>query len=257
MLGLMPDGVEFVTVDVRLHPTRGDWRAITTQGDRLFSYEKEAQALWKQEKPKLLDMLRREIAARQRHTTIARKLQRSLNAAVLPSWVHRLNVGDLWGIKPHVWGREDIPSVFELGNRLSKWRVPNFIKFMDVSTNGLNVSVEGRVVLRQSDVERYLSPPQETAPTPPGGANEGKVAELPEPAIRAARMRTKVETERQYREHIERTKSSQGHYPTVEEDKEWAQAQSIPIPRARLRELRKVYNPRKKGGAPKKPSRKT
>ena len=154
--GLPPGGIVFVGVD--LSPIRERWMVITTRGDRLVSSEEEAQALWTQEEPKLRDMWDREIAARQRHTTIARKLQSDLNAAVLPSWAHRLNVGDLWKIKPDVWGRDNIPSVFELGDSFSAWRVPNFIKFMDENTKGSPVSVEGRVVLRRSDVERYIAP---------------------------------------------------------------------------------------------------
>ena len=173
---LTPDGmVIMVAVDGRLSPVPDRWTVITTRGDRLVNSQEEARALWNQEEPKLRDMWDREDAARQRHTTIARKLQRSLNAAVLPSWAHRLNVGDLWEIKPHVWGHEDIPSVFELGNRLSRWRVPNFIKFMDVDANGLTVSVEGRVVLRQSDVERYIAPAPTAARPNRRGRRKGTV----------------------------------------------------------------------------------
>ena len=177
-----PGGIVFVGVGRHLSPIRERWKVITTQGDRLVNSEEEARALWNQEEPKLRDMWDREDAARQRHTTIARKLQRSLNAAVLPSWAHRPNVGDRKEIPPHVWGCDDIPSVFELGDRLSKWRVPNFIKFMDVDANGLTVSVEGRVVLRQSDVERYIAPAPK--PTMPGDPLAGKADRLRKPGRR-------------------------------------------------------------------------
>ena len=162
-----PGGIEYEGVD--LSPIRERWKVITTQGDRLVNSEEEARALWNQEEPKLRDMWDLEDAARQRHNTIARKLQKALNGAVLPSWAHRPDVGDRKEILPDVWGRDNIPSVFELGDSFRAWRAPNFIKFMDVSANGLNVSVEGRVVLRRSDVERYIAPvPTAARPNRPG-----------------------------------------------------------------------------------------
>ncbi len=88
---LTPDGmVIMVAVDGRPSPVPDRWTVITTRGDRLVNSEEEARALWTQEEPELRDMWAREIAARQRHNTIARKVQNDLYAAVLPSWTHRL-----------------------------------------------------------------------------------------------------------------------------------------------------------------------
>ena len=170
-----PGGIVFVGVGRHLSPIRERWKVITTRGNRFVNSEEEARALWNQEEPNLRDMWDREDAARQRHTTIARKLQRSLNAAVLPSWAHRPDVGDRKEIPTDVWGRDNIPSVFELGDSFRAWRAPNFIKFMDVDANGLTVSVEGRVVLLQSDVERYIAPAPK--PTMPGHPPEPAEAE--------------------------------------------------------------------------------
>ena len=160
---LWPAGIEAFPASVG--PTR--WRVVTTRGNLMVDSKQEARSLWNREKPKLIDMWWRELAARRRYGQIVRKLRGDLNAAILHSWAHQTKVGDLLEIPPHVWARDDIPSVFELGNDVNKWRNPNIIKFnAPLGDYGSPVSVEGRAILRQSDIERYVSPPQETAPTP-------------------------------------------------------------------------------------------
>ena len=155
---LTHDGmVVMVEVDGQLGPVPERWTVITTRGDRLFNSEKEAQALWKQEKPKLRDMWHRETAARQRHNTIARKLRSDLNAGTLQAWAHRTKVGDLFQIPPYVWSRDGIESVFALENNPISWRNPNIIEFSAaVGGHGSPVMVEGRVLLSGSDVQTYV-----------------------------------------------------------------------------------------------------
>ena len=155
---LTPDGMVIMElVDGRPSPVPDRWTVITTQGDRLVSSEEEAQALWKQEKPKLRDMWDREIAARRRHNTIARKLRTDLNAGTLQAWAHRTKVGDFFQIPPYVWSRDGIESVFALENNPISWRNPNIIKFSAaVGGHGSPVMVEGRVLLSGSDVQTYV-----------------------------------------------------------------------------------------------------
>jgi hypothetical protein len=150
-----PGGIVYAGVD--LSPIRERWKVITTRGDLFVSSEEEAQALWNQEKPKLLDMWHREITARRRHNTIARKVRTDLNAGTLQAWAHRTKVGDLVQIPPYVWSRDGIESVFALENNPITWRNPNIIKFSAaVGGHGGPVMVEGRVLLSGSDVQTYV-----------------------------------------------------------------------------------------------------
>ena len=158
---LWPDGIQALPA----RPMR--WRVVTIRGNLIVDSEEKAHSLWTREKPKLIDMWRRELAARRRHNQIVRQLRGDLNAAIILSWAHRTNVGDLIEIPTHVWARDDIPSVFELGDDVNKWRMPNIIAFSTLlGSHGSPLSVKGRVILRQSDIDSYISPPQETAPTP-------------------------------------------------------------------------------------------
>lgn len=137
--------------------SRGGWRVTTTEGNRIVDSEERASALWKQERPKLVKMCRAEEGARQRHDAIVQKLRTDLNAGTLHAWVHRTKVGGLVEIPPDDWGRDDIVSVFELGNRRTKWLNPNIIKFIAaLGTNGNPKPVEGRVLLLASEVQTYV-----------------------------------------------------------------------------------------------------
>jgi len=68
---------------------------------------------------------------------------------------------------PHIWGRDDIQSVFELGNCGNNWRNPNISKY-DAAPDSFGFSgpAEGRALLRKSDIELYISPSQETTSAP-------------------------------------------------------------------------------------------
>ena len=82
---LWPDGIQAT-------PTNPEsWRVVTTQGNLVVDSEDEARSLWMRERPKLINMWRRELAARQRHDQIVRRLRGDLNAEILPSWALRTN----------------------------------------------------------------------------------------------------------------------------------------------------------------------
>lgn len=146
---------------------RGGWSVITAKGTRDLDSEDKAVALWKQEEPKLLEMWREEEAARGRHDAIVPKLRTVLNAGTLHAWAHTTKSGYLTEIPLHMWGRDDITSVFELGNDRQKWLNPNMIEFYQETVSyDEPIRVEGRVLLKRSEVERYIATTPDTAPPP-------------------------------------------------------------------------------------------
>lgn len=153
-------------------PSRGDdsWRVFTTQGDQFIKSKEAAFELWESEKPQLLEMWQKEDAAWGRHDVIVRKLRTDLNAGTLNAWAHQPDTGKLIEIPTHVWARDDISSVFELGNDRTKWQNPNIISFNDCVIK----SVTGRVLLKQSDVEDYVAPAADITSTPGRSGNENK-----------------------------------------------------------------------------------
>jgi len=172
---LCPDGVDLIPGTLR----RGlRWRVITRKGTVAVDTEEEAQSLWRREKPKLIEMWRREIAARRRFDQVVQRLRSDLNAEVLSSWAHRPKIGDTWEIPAHVWARDDIPSVFELGDNPVAWHNPNVIEFPAPSNlQRYALILKGRVSLRQSDVQRHLS--QTPDVPPPADGTETSVQYIP------------------------------------------------------------------------------
>ena len=160
---IYPAGIDRISSS---SPAPGGWRVITAKGNRYLDSEDKAVALWKQEQPKLLEMWREEKAARARHVAIVRKLRTDLNAGTLHAWAHRTKAGDLTEIPLHIWGRDGITSVFELGNDRQKWLNPNMIEFCLPTVSYDSIRVEGRVLLKRSEVERYIATAPDTVPPP-------------------------------------------------------------------------------------------
>ena len=130
------------------------WRVTTTSGEVVVRTEEDASAVWRRERPKLREMWREERNARERFYTVVSKLRVDLYDGNLRAWAHRPKVGDTLEIPAHVWGRDDIEIVFELGNNPRSWRNPNIISFSPEVSQGLSF-VEGRVLLLATDVEAY------------------------------------------------------------------------------------------------------
>ena len=99
---LWPDGIETFPKK----PNR--WHVGTTQGIRVFDSEEEARSLWNREKPKLIDMWWRELAARRRHDQIVRKLRGDLAAEIFPSWaLQTKKEGPRLEIPSYDWALDD------------------------------------------------------------------------------------------------------------------------------------------------------
>lgn len=133
------------------------WRVTTTLGERYVETEGEAQALWTEEKPELLRMFRNEKEARARLDQSILAVRQALNSGALKSDAHRLEIGDTVPIPHHVWGREDIPGVFELGGYMPSWNNPNIIEFFHTYENGVALNVKGRALISSSDFMSWLS----------------------------------------------------------------------------------------------------
>ena len=82
----------------------GGWRVITTRGDRIVKSEELASELWKEERPKLLELWKAEHSARTRYEETVHQLRTDLYDSTLKAWAHRKNVGDLIETPSHVWG---------------------------------------------------------------------------------------------------------------------------------------------------------
>ena len=150
----MEDRFIYSPIDIQRVPT--GWLVTTTSGNVIVDSEDEALALWRQERPDLVQMWRAERSARYRFRLTARKLRDDLYNGNLRAWAHRPKVGDVEEIPTYVWGRDGIVWVFELGNDPARWLSPNAIKLRDESGKG-SVSMEGRVLLLASEVKAYMA----------------------------------------------------------------------------------------------------
>ena len=65
------------------------WKVITKRGGRFVESEEAASALWKEERPKLLEMWKAEHSARTRFDYIVRSLRTDLYSGPLQAWAQR------------------------------------------------------------------------------------------------------------------------------------------------------------------------
>lgn len=141
----------------------GPWEVTTLSGSVFCRSEAEALELWKRERPKLVSLWKNERHVRTRFDAVVREVRDSLVLKRLKSWALRPSVGDLVIIPAHVWMRDAIVRVFELGDEEIRWRNPNPITFYVRSEAGGSIKIEGRVLLSEPQVEFLLNP----LPTPP------------------------------------------------------------------------------------------
>lgn len=127
------------------HPP--SWRVLTEIGEVRTESKEAADARWREARPRLVEQYKNELAAWRRYDEILRLLREQLYVGSLLAFAHRPQIGDLWPIPVHVWGRDGIERVFSLGSHLLQWRDTNEIEFTESVGK-----ISGRVVIARDQL---------------------------------------------------------------------------------------------------------